>query len=102
MSTPIFVSLGKKRYVGGTITETTGKDISGATFTIALGPSGYTPPAAGWVAPDVSTAGATSAQRIVKLLVTNTTPPGVYFAWANIVDSPEIEPILLQGPFTVA
>lgn len=101
MTTPIYVSLGKKRYVGGTVTELYGKDISGDTFTIALGSSSTIPPTTGWVAP-VSTVGATSAQRILKLLVDNTTTLGTYWVWVNVVDSPEIEPLVVQGPITVA
>lgn len=98
---PIFVSLGKKRYVGGTITEDAGADISGDTFTIALGTSKTTPPTA-WVTPSVNTVGATTASRVLKLLIDNTTAVGTYYVWANIVDTPEIEPVLLQGPIEVA
>jgi len=98
---PIFVSLGKKRYVGGTITEDNGKDISGATYTMALGASGETPPSTGWVTPSVNIAGATSASRVLKLLIDNTTPVGTYWVWANVVDNPEIEPVVLQGPVPV-
>ena len=99
MST-IYVSLGKKRYVGGTITELTGKDISTATFTIALGTDPVTPPPT-FAAPDVNLAGATSASRVLKKLVDNTVTAGTYYVWANIADSPEIEPVVLQGPVVV-
>ena len=102
MST-IYVTLGKKRYVGGTITELYGKDISSAVLTIALGTDATIPPAnANFVTPDVNTTGATNASRVIKKLVDSTTAPGTYFVWANISDSPEIEPIVLQGPITVA
>ena len=100
MST-IYVSLGKKRYVGGTITELNGKDISAATFTIALGTDGTIPPAT-FTTPDVNTVGATTASRVLKKLIDASTPPGTYFVWANILDSPEIEPVVLQGPVVVA
>ena len=96
----IYVSLGKKRYVGGTITELNGKDISTATFTIALGVDSSIPPTT-FVAPDVSTIGATNASRVLKKLIDSTTAPGTYYVWANILDSPEIEPVVLQGPITV-
>lgn len=106
----IYVTLGKRRYVGGTISETSGKDISGATFTIALGVDGTTPPAnVAFVTPDVNTAGTTTASRILKLLISSTvgsgatqvTAPGTYYVWGNIADAPEIEPLVLQGPIIV-
>ncbi len=69
MST-IFTRLGKKRYVGGTVTEVNGKDISGATYTIGLSPDLNTLPTS-FVTPDVNTAGATPAQRVLKLLISS-------------------------------
>jgi hypothetical protein len=96
----IYVTLGKKRYVGGTITELTGKDISTATFTIALGTDSSIPPTV-FTAPDVSTIGTTNASRVLKKLIDSSTLPGTYYVWANILDSPEIEPVVLQGPVTV-
>lgn len=96
----IYVTLGKKRYVGGTITELTGKDISAATFTIALGTDSSIPPVA-FVTPDVSTIGTTNASRVLKKLIDATTAPGTYYVWANVLDFPEIEPLVLQGPITV-
>ncbi|TFD74747.1 hypothetical protein [Cryobacterium fucosi] len=99
MGTPIYVSTGAARYVGGTVTETTGKDITLATFLVGLG-SISTPPTV-WVAPSVNVQGATVAVRILKLLVTNTTPAGTYYCWAKITDTPEVEPLILQGPIVV-
>lgn len=101
MST-IYVSDGMKQYVGGTITETTGKDITGATFQIALGADNVTPPAA-WVTPSRDVQGVTVADRKVLLLVDSSTSPGTYYVWAKVADNPEIEPILLDGaPIVVA
>jgi hypothetical protein len=100
MST-IYVSKGMKRYVGGTITETTGKDITGATFQVALGSDNVTPPTA-WVTPSVNTQGGTTADRVLKLLVDSSTTVGTYFVWAKVADNPEIEPLLLDGPVVVA
>lgn len=101
--TPIFVSLGKKRYVGGTVTEKDGNDISGDTFTVALGTSNTIPPSSGWVVPGVNQAGkGGSSTRLLLFLVDNNVDPGVYWIWANIVDNPEIEPLVLDGPITVA
>lgn len=100
MST-IYVSQGMKRYVGGTVTETTGKDISGATFVVALGADNVTPPGS-WVSPSVNIQGATVAARVLKLLIDTSTAPGQYFIWARITDNPEIEPVLLDGPIAVA
>ncbi len=112
--TPIYASQGKKRLVGGTVTEVTGKDISGDVFTIALGLSNTAPPTTGWSAPTVNQAGAglplpnmfgvtipASAQRVLLLLVDSTVSAGIYHVWANIMDSPEVEPVWLAGPITV-
>jgi hypothetical protein len=102
MSTTIFVSDGMKQYVGGTITETTGKDITGATFQIALGADNVTPPTV-WVTPSVNIQGTTVAARVLKLLVDSSTTAGTYFVWAKINDNPEIEPQLLDpDPIVVA
>ena len=75
MST-IYVTLGKKRYVGGTITDLTGKDISAATFGIALGVDPVIPPAAAaFLPPDVNIAGTTTASRkLLKLVDVTVTP----------------------------
>jgi hypothetical protein len=124
---PIYVTLGKKRYVWGTIIETTGKDISAATYTVALSPNSTTPPTSGWVAPDVNAPGVnanlsaispltgqsinipTTAQRIVKLLVTpstgsalQVTTAGNWNLWVNIADSSEVEPWILQSGIITA
>lgn len=103
MSTPIFVSQGKKRYVGGLISavddDSVPVDITGDTFTIALGVSNTTPPTT-WVTPTVSVA--VGLKRRIKLLVTNTTSLGTYYVWGNVVDNPEVEPLVLQGPIVVA
>jgi hypothetical protein len=98
-TTTILATAGEKQYVGGTVTELTGKDISAATFEIALGT--IAAPPAVWSVPDVTIAGATTAQRVVKLLVTNTTPPGTYWVWVRIIDNPEVKPLIVQGPITI-
>lgn len=100
MTTPIYVSLGKKRYVGGTITETSGADISAATITIALGTSRDTPPAA-FGTPDVDETISPSV-RLVKLLVDDAVELGDYYCWVNVEDTPEIEPLLVGGRITVS
>lgn len=83
----ILVSAGAVEYVGGTITEATGKDIGTATFQLSLG-SRANPGA--WVTPSTSQAGPLGAsQRVLKLLVDNTTPRGTYYCWARIADTPE-------------
>jgi hypothetical protein len=101
MSGPIYVSQGMARYVGGTITETTGKDISSATFQVALGSSPVIPPTV-WVTPDVSAAGASPSQRVVKLLVTSPQATGDFWLWAKIADSPEIEPVVFPEVIPIA
>lgn len=96
----IYVTLGKKRYAGGIVTELTGKDISGATFTIGLGFGNVDPPTV-FTTPDVNTIGTSTASRVLKKLIDSSVAPGTYYVWANIADSPEIEPVVLQGPITV-
>jgi len=97
MTYPIYVSLGNKRYVGGTITAADGKDITGATFQIALAaPSTVPPAAAAFAAPDVSAQGATPADRTVLKLVDSGIPVGTYYVWGRIIDSSEIEPLLFD------
>lgn len=89
----VLASAGESEYVGGTITETTLKNISAATYQMALGSD--TRPGA-WVAATVSTAGpAGNHQRILKLLIGSSasTPYGTYYVWAKIVDSPETNAI---------
>jgi hypothetical protein len=91
-------SAGGGAYGGGTTTPTTGKDISGATFQISLGSADNPGP---WESPDVSTQGATTAIRTVKLLVDNTYPKGTYYAWVRVTDVPEILPMRIQGPIII-
>lgn len=87
----VLVSAGAAVLVGGTVTEQTGKNISAATFELALGSE--TTPATTWVAPTVSTAGTGNDQRIVKLLVNNATPKGTYTLWVRVTDTPELVPM---------
>jgi hypothetical protein len=91
-----------KEYVGGTITDGYGQDISGAAFVMALGSDNVEPPDTGWVSPSVAAQGATTSSRVLKLLVDSSTPLGTYFVWGDIADNPEQKAILLDGPFVVA
>lgn len=100
----ILASAGAVKYVGGTVTEATGKDITAATFVISLGSEFQ--PGRTWLTPDSNTVGATTASRVIKLLVSSAAPaglviPGIYWAWVRVADSPEIEPLRVQGPITV-
>ena len=104
MVVEVLVSAGAVKYVGGTVTEASGIDISGATFEMNLGSA--TNPGVTWFPPDVSAAGSNNATRVLKLKVSATTPtgisvPGNYYCWARITASPEIEPVRLQGPIVV-
>lgn len=90
MQKEILTSAGAAEYVGGTVSETSGKDISGATFKMSLGSSTQPGP---WVDPSVSSPGAGNSQRVLKLLVSSTTPKGRYYVWARISDSPEVAPV---------
>jgi hypothetical protein len=86
----VLVSAGAAVLVGGTITEKTGKNISAATFELALGSE--TNPAT-WVTPTVNTVGTGNDQRVVKLLVNSSTPKGVYSLWVRVTDTPELIPM---------
>lgn len=84
----IAVSNGATEYTWPvTVTETTGKDISGDTVQVSLGTYG---------APGTWTSGVltrpTASSATVKLLVTNTVTPGTYYVWVKVSDSPEIVP----------
>lgn len=105
----IYLTNGNKRYVGGTITEVYGKDISGATFLIATvlnQTDPNIPPAAASftsVGSDAITIGASgvASKKLLRLIDTiSNYPAGVYGCWGRIADNPEIEPVFLQQ-FTV-
>lgn len=99
----INVTAGQARYVGGTVTEQTGKDISNDTIVMALGPSNTTPPArTAGKSPDSDDAQDDKATRVVKLLIgAGYQPASDVYCWAWITDSPEIEPLCLDGPITI-
>ena len=95
----IHTSAGATKYVGGTVTETTGKDISGDAIVVGFGTADAPPAQTDGVAPTVDVPGATSASRVVKLLVDSSTPAQTgSWLWAWIADAPEVEPVRLQGP----
>lgn len=100
MSDPIDVTNGRTRYEGGTVTDTTGKDITGVTFQLALGTSLTDAPTTGWGVPDVSDPGTGTvlldgtsipgtAQRVLKKLIGPPTPPGTWYLWWSYSDTPE-------------
>lgn len=91
MNQTISISAGAVEYTYPlTITETTGKDISHATIQLSLG--SYTAPGT-WQTPDTDTTPVVS-QRVVQMLVGDTLkpPPGDYFLWSRVTDTPEIAP----------
>jgi hypothetical protein len=72
-----------------TITEATGKDISGDTIELSLG--SYNTPGT-WRAPDTDTG--TGSTRTVQLLIGTTLRPlaGNVWLWSRVTDSPELVP----------
>ena len=95
----IYVTAGEKELVGAELTEVRGQDISICTYQIALGTS-RTPGT--WVTPDVNEAGATVAQRTLKILVSNlNASPGYYFVWIKVIDVTEVPLIRVPGIFRV-
>lgn len=103
VTSTIQVSLGETRYVGGTITEATGKDISADTILMGLGDYDTPPAKTAGKAPDVDEPGDTSASRVVKLLIDDnyTAGKGLY-VWGWIADNPEVTPVRVQGPIAIA
>lgn len=75
-----------------TITEKTGKDISGDTITLSLGT--FNAPGDTWLTPDVDQPQDVKSQRVVQLYIGTTVKPdpGVYFLWSKVTDTPEVSP----------
>ncbi len=102
MPKTIYVTEGAARLVGGTITETTGQDISADPIMIALGPYAPPPNKTDAVTPDVDEPGANDAQRVVKMLIDERAEAAErQYLWAWITDQVEIEPIRLDGPINI-
>lgn len=101
MSRTIRSSAGGKRYLTATITETTGKDITGDTYVVSLG--SYTAPGT-WTAATPTTV--TTSQVKVAVLVGSggTLDPtaGDYWLWVKVADNPEVEPIRIDERITIA
>ena len=92
----IWVSKGEKEYVGATVTEANGEDISAIVFGVGLSTSSTEPPAAAsFATPDVSVQGATTASRTLKKLIDDTVSVGDYYLWAKLPDTPEVPYVLL-------
>ena len=76
-----------------TITETTGKDISGDSIVVSFGTANQ---AGTWFTPDVLTR-PTVSSAVVQVLVGAGTPNGAlsagsYFLWWKVTDTPEVVP----------
>lgn len=65
------------------------QDISTAMFEMSLGTRDE--PGA-WVAASLNLPGDGLNQRVLNLLVDNTTPLGTYWLWVRLTDTPEIVP----------
>ena len=100
----INVSAGETEYVGGTITDINGKNISAATFDIgfilATGGVITAPTGVQWVSPSLTTVITNSSVQILFLVPTSQTP-GVYSVWGRMHDTPEVLPRLLAYDITV-
>jgi hypothetical protein len=104
MHTEILISAGARKYIGGTITESSGLDISGLDYKISLGSADR--PGATWLTPDTSVSpGGNNWQRTVKYLVTSTTPagviPGTYYVWIKVTAAQEIDPLRIPGEVVI-
>lgn len=100
MARTIWVSRGAAEYVGGTVTETEGADITLATLEVAFSETTRDAPEEdAYIPPDVDEAGSSSAARTVKLLLDQSaatfhglSDTGTYYLWVRVVDTPEIAP----------
>ena len=81
-------STGAVEYVGGTITEDTGRDISAATVRLSLGSA---TDAGAWVAPAQDTSGPLNVRKVTMLVGAGSanTPKGEYWVWAKVIDTSE-------------
>lgn len=114
MARTVYITAGEIAYVGGTILERYGKDITGDSFQIAVSATGN-PPTSGWLTPDISVIGTEvvnmngvsipiTSQRQVLLLASSTLPTGspfvagsTYSVWVKVQDHPETPVRLLEG-----
>lgn len=98
----IWVSKGEIEYVGGTITNNEGEDISGIDYGIGLSHSHTEPPdEADFGTPDVNVEGSSTAVRTLKKLIDDSVELGTWYCWASIPDTPEKPYVLLSGPHYV-
>lgn len=89
----ILKSSGATEYVGGVITETTGKNISAATVQMALGSA--TVPGT-FAAPSTDTSGPVNVRKVTMLVgTTPNTPKGEYWVWVKVTDTPEVTTLRL-------
>jgi hypothetical protein len=99
MPRTIAASLGAHGYVSVLVTETTGKDISGVTFQMALKRNGQVLSGT-WSPPSVNTA-VTTSQRRLKVLVgagqTLNPAAGRYRAAVQATDNPELDIIVASN-----
>lgn len=124
VSVPITINVtgGETEYVGGTLYDPTGKDISAGTydigFVLSVNGVATVPVGTQWIAAPGATTTSTigtapftdpntgilvplTAQRILHLLVPATQTAGAYSCWGRLHDSPEILARLLQDNITV-
>ena len=104
MHVEVIVSAGARKYVGGTVSDQTGADISGLTYQVSFGSA--TQPGRTWFTPDISVSpGGAPTKRTLKYLLTSTTPAnlpyGTYYVWIKITATPELEPIRVPTEYVV-
>lgn len=92
----IHASAGGQQYVGGTITEKTGKDISAVTITMSLGSESR--PGTTWSAPDQSSSGPLNVRNVLMMVgASEATPAGTYAVWVKMQDGPS-EQLIMRFP----
>ncbi len=97
----IYVTGGRKDYAEMTLTDKKGHDLStgitlrlGVTTTPTPGPAPTT-----WYAVDLATYPAVGTAVLSLLCDSTRTPPGTYWLWADVPDSPTTQPVCSDQPF---
>ena len=92
----IYVTGGRTDYAVVTLTDTKGANLSTATIRLGLSNGPNTQPTT-WYAPNLSTF-PTPGTAVLSLLLNETNAPaGPHFIWADVVDSPTSQPVLVTN-----
>ena len=88
----INVTDGMREYIGGTVTERFGANISDTVFQVGLGGYDQEHLPDIWTSPDLDSS-PTSSKRKIDKLIDGSAPLGVHYLWIRVQDNPEIIPL---------